>query len=478
MKKLLRVRTEERTYVPPDGPTAVSAGLRPHLALGALLFALYSALSISRHIRFDHPSWDVAIFEQVARAYSQLQAPIVPIKGPDFNILGDHFSPILALLGPLYRVFPSPVTILLVQAALFAVSAVVVSHTATLFLGRVRGLLAGAAYGVSWGVQRAVDVGFHEICFAAPLLAICLRKLLQSDWRKAAYWASPLVLVKEDLGLTVAAVGVCIFIAGGKRIGAVLAAYGIVATVIVMTVIIPMFNPVGGYDYWDKMASGGDESAGLGTALFTEAGVKAETLVWLFGIVAFIALRSVLSLVAIPTLAWRFLSEESNYWGTDWHYSAVLMPVVFMAFLDAVRSSSSSPRGWVRQYAQSAVPVMAAVAVVLCMQLPLRDVLRPGFYDGGSNAEAAQRAVSHVPDGVTVEANTGLMTHLTSRTVVYWVGNTGSLAPQYVALDLASGWAAPPTDPVAYVEQLHPDARYDLVFREGRYVVMALRGTG
>ncbi|WP_240957753.1 DUF2079 domain-containing protein [Streptomyces barkulensis] len=440
------------------------------------MFTAYATLSIARYTRFGSMSWDLAIFEQVTRSYAHLQSPIAPIKGPDFNILGDHFSPVLVLLAPLYRLFPSPVTLLVVQAVLFAVSAAVVSDTAARFLGRIRGLLTGAAYGLSWGIQRAVDFDFHEIAFAVPLLAVILRNLLLERWRHVVCWCVPLVLVKEDLGLTVAAVGICLLLARRRAQGIGLMVFGTAATATVLLVIIPMFNPGSGYDYWEKVAGAGSDSPGWPGGLLEGIGTKGETLLWIVGVTAFLALRSPLVLVALPTLGWRFLSHEPNYWSTDWHYSAVLMPIMFMALIDAVRSAPRSSRVWVRRYARNAVPAVAAISATLCLQLPLRDLTQPETYDGGPRASAARVAVSRIPDGATVEANTGLMTHLTGRTTVYWVGNTGALTPQYIALDLASGWSAPLTDPAGYVRQLHPDARYDLVFHHQQYAVLALRG--
>ena len=63
----------------------------------------------------DVPSWDLAIFAELAKAYAHGQAPIVPIKGDDYNLLGDHFHPILVLLGPTWRLFPTPLALLVVQ---------------------------------------------------------------------------------------------------------------------------------------------------------------------------------------------------------------------------------------------------------------------------------------------------------------------------------------------------------------------------
>ena len=53
-------------------------------------------------------------------------------------------------------------------------------------------------------------------------------------------------------------------------------------------------------------------------------------------ITAGLCLFSPLTLIVLPTLAWRFLSELPVYWGQEWQYSAVLMPVVFAAAIDAL----------------------------------------------------------------------------------------------------------------------------------------------
>ncbi|MFE8942793.1 DUF2079 domain-containing protein [Streptomyces sp. NPDC007856] len=439
----------------------------PHLWLGAALFVIYTVLSVARFERFATSSWDLSIFEQVVSSYAHLRAPIATIKGPGFNILGDHFSPALVVLAPAYRLFPTPVTLLVVQAALFACSAAVVSATAEEVLGRAKGILLGAAYGLSWGVQKAVDFDFHEISLAMPLLALALRSLALGRWRRAAWWSAPLVLVKEDLGLTVAAIGLCLFLAGQRRLGAALGAFGAAATAVVMTVIIPWFNTNGDYDYWGKVSHG----SGAG-GLTDGIGTKTETLLWVLGVTAFLVLRSRLVLIALPTLGWRFLADDPNYWGRDWHYSAVLMPIVFVALIDGIRRAEASPRDWVRGYARGGVAAATAVAGTLCLQLPVRGLLDSGTFDGGPRAEAGAQAVRLIPSGVSVEANTGLMAHLAGRTQVYWVGNTGRVVPQYIALDLASGWSSPIKDVTGYANGLHPGTRYRLVFNDQQYAVL------
>ncbi|MDX3070740.1 DUF2079 domain-containing protein, partial [Streptomyces sp. ND04-05B] len=134
------------------GPVAVAApardrrfplvGREPYL-LAVLLFAAYAAVSVGRYLRMGTRSYDLGIYEQTVRAYAHFQAPIAELKGPGYNVLGDHFSPVTMLLAPFYRLFPTSVTLLVAQAALFALSAVPVTRAATRVLGRARGLALG-----------------------------------------------------------------------------------------------------------------------------------------------------------------------------------------------------------------------------------------------------------------------------------------------------------------------------------------------
>ncbi|WP_346655844.1 DUF2079 domain-containing protein [Streptomyces sp. RFCAC02] len=99
----------------------------PYLLAGVFC-VLYAVVSVSRYVRWESRSWDLGIFEQAVRSYAHLRLPVSDLKGPDFALLGDHFSPVTALIAPFYRVFPSPVTLLIAQAVLFAVAVVPVTR--------------------------------------------------------------------------------------------------------------------------------------------------------------------------------------------------------------------------------------------------------------------------------------------------------------------------------------------------------------
>ncbi len=287
------------------------------------VFAAYTTISLSRYLRLEPGSWDLGIFTEYVRQLAHLHAPVVNIHGSGFNLLGDHFQPIVGLIAPVFLLFPSAATLLVVQALLTAVSVIPVSRAAAARLGTGAGRMIGAAYGFSWGLQQMIDFDFHEIAFAVPLLACSLSALLRGRVRAAALWALPLVFVKEDQGFTVAAIGILIVVmslararGGGRdraalRWGALLTGWGLAWSFLAIAVIIPHFNPLHQYPYWTDggvlSPGGAHPSASSVLAQFSRSSVpKLRTTLLILLPVAFLALGSPLALVAVPSLALRF----------------------------------------------------------------------------------------------------------------------------------------------------------------------------
>ncbi|WP_198042307.1 DUF2079 domain-containing protein [Kitasatospora azatica] len=450
-------------------------GALPHLLLAVAFLAAYSLLALVRYYRFGSPSWDLGIFTEAVKGYAHFGAPVLSIKGPGFNALGDHWSPILALLAPAFWLVPSAATLLVAQAALFAWSVGVVSDTAARLLeSRNRGLLIGTAYGLSWGLQRAIDAEFHEIAFAVPLLAMVGRQLLLRRWERAAWWAMPLVLVKEDLGLTVAMVGVLLMLTARRwSTGAVMVLFGLGFTALTIGALIPHFNPHHQFDYWSKLPGGSHPHLWqVLSGPFTRLTVW-KTVGWLFGIVGFLALRSPLVLLALPTLAWRFGSSNSMFWGPDWHYNATLMPIVFLALVDAVARLRRSERSLFKGFADSMVPAAPAIAAACLVSLPvgLGGLGDPAAWSGGRHAAALRAAIDAIPPGVRVEASMAPLARLAARDDAYWLGGSKPTPPDYLCVDLA-GWEGGPTDLPGYGAALHPGTSYYVIFKQDQVVVL------
>jgi uncharacterized membrane protein len=481
--------------------------------IAGLVCVVYLALSVFKYLQLSPSSWDLGIFTEQVRQYAHLHAPVADVRGAGFDLLGDHFSPIVALIAPFFLLAPSPVTLLVAQAVLTAVSVLPVTWVAAEKLGRRAGAAIGLAYGFSWGLQQMIDFDFHEIAFAVPLLAFSLAALVRGRYRSTVAWALPLVFVKEDQGFTVAAIGVLMIITalwhpgqpgrGGSTRAAVLGGqflllWGVAWSVLAIAVIIPHFNPAHHYQYWNdggRLSPGGHFSAGGSiTQFFTAWPTKLQTTLLLLLPTAFIALWSPLSLIALPSIVLRFLATTSNFWGTQYHYDATVMTILFLAAIDAMarlrdakpRPSRSSAENTAAAGATAAGPgagwraaltttverhgavAMLAIAVALVFQFPLSGLWQPSTYRLGPHVADARAAMARVPDGATVTTTLDLLAPLSARTDTFWIGNAGNPSTQYIVFDGAnSGYDPEPANVPSFIAGQHPGVRYQVIYDRG-----------
>ncbi|WAL39199.1 MULTISPECIES: DUF2079 domain-containing protein [Brevibacterium] len=436
-----------------DRTTAALAPLGAFLtrfapAVAALTAAvLYGALSILMWVNYYSPSWDLGIFTQLMDQYSKLQAPIVDIKGPGYNLLGDHFHPILILLAPVFAVFPSGLTLMLCQTVLFAASAWPLTSLAFERLSTKGAWLLSFAYVFSFGLLNAVTAQFHEIAVAVPLMAFGLVWWMRGRRIGAAVAIGLLVFCKEDLGLTVAMFGAVVWLKDRRdfRWALGFAVWGVMWFLYAVFVFIPMFNTGGGYDYTDNVTLAQTIREGLTTKLGT-VGFLALT-------AGAIGLRSPYILLMLPTLAWRFAGNVEGYWNLSFHYSAVLMPIAVVALVDAAK----------RRHRNFAPLVAAITAVALLSQTSIHLLWDADRYkvDGGPAVQAASRYGS-------VGTDLHLLAYLAPKTHVYWTSTLGGVRPDAIALrpddthEPVESWAA---------KNLGGDWR--LVYSGGGYEVVA-----
>ena len=482
---------------------AVTAWWLPAV-IACAVAALYISFSLAQWRTLSDPSWDLAIFTEAAQAYSRFEAPIVSIKGPGYNLLGDHFHPILMLLGPIFRFFPSAFTLLIVQDLLIAASVLPIARLAQRFLGRGGAVLVGLSYGLGWGLQGAVAAQFHEVCVAVPLLACAGAAFVERRWGACMAWLAPVILVKEDLGLTVFVAGLALAWRrrGEDRSGMLAslayALFGIVAFVVTVKLFLPAMNPAGTWAYsLDGSATGaGTAMAGATVArevpslwqILAVPSVKIVTLAVLLAGAGVVGARSPWFALVLPTLAWRFAgSVDAYYQWSSWHYNAVLVPIAACALLDVIAgwlapadlpaglatagetdadcanpAPASSGRRRALVWAAACVPAISLA--LTATSLPLWKL--PTLTDS-PRLDAAQGAIDAVPVGASVETDTTLLARLVPGRDVYWVGTTVGMdaPPEYVVVDRQSyAWGGAEVDAESWASAAHPGHTYETIY--------------
>jgi uncharacterized membrane protein len=260
-------------------------------------------------------------------------------------------------------------------------------------------------------------------------------------------------------------------------------------------VIIPHFNPAHQYPYWNDggvVAPGGHAGLSAIAHQFTQAGTEKLWTVYLILLpVAFLALRSPLALIAVPSLVLRFVSTNSYYWGDGWHYNATVMPIVFLAAIDGMARfrAASARRAAAKPRAGPGLPypgelvarygavVMVVIAGWLAFRFPLAGLWKAQTYEITPHISAEQAAMAKVPDGVTVEATLSMLAPLAARDDTYWIGTSPNPAPQYIVFDNDdSGWSPAPTNVLAFVDQRHLGYQYVRIFLDNNVYVFRRDG--
>lgn len=431
------------------------------LVISITLFLIYTAYALREHDRFGTSGYDLGIFNQAVRSYAEGHLPMSEIRsatappgfsGKAFPLLGDHFHPVLAILGPLYCLAPHVQTLLVAQAALLAVSAYVVARAAQRHLPHSAWTFTiGLSYGLSWGLQQLIGFDFHEVAFGVPILALAGFAYLDGRWTKAALWAAVLLLVKEDLGATAAVFGL-VLVRHHCKIGLALCGLTAFATAAIGLLVISAFAPDGRYGYLTQQYSYG---------IFDGWTVKTATLLALGVITLGLAFRSPFAFLLLPTLVWRLASPNPAYWGIGLHYSAILMPIVFIALIDVLRRGVRLPL---------TAPLL--VALLLLPIQPLRDLATAEFWRTDARITAAREAARLIPENARVAASNRLSPHLTDRARVYLVADgvlDGVSAVDWLVVDIRETF---PAGAVPHVLVQAEEAGWQRVYsREGMVVL-------
>lgn len=414
--------------------------------LVCLFAGVYSVEGLVRHWHFGS-SYDLAIFDQAVWHVSRLEYPTSSIRGYA-SIFGDHFHPVLLLFAPLYWLSSTAETLLVAQGCLFALSIVPVFLYLRGRLPDGHAFALSAAYGLFWGLQQAAAFDVHEFAFAPLIIATAILMMEQRRW--GLVWGMVLLLglIKEDLWPVVAVLGAYLFIQGEKRRGAALAAAGVAGFAVVVTLVIPTMRGTSGLGFMGAYAHTLASPWTLAEQLVTPPTKLFTALMWLAPF-AFLPLGSRLAILLVPLVLVRFLSSSPTHWGTAFHYSAPLAPILAMAAGDALSRLSArvaDPAARSRLLTAFTVACVWLSSILPGHQMHWR-LLSPAFYRPVPQQAGAASALRLIPPGASLVAQAAVLPHLSQRELAYVLRSGAPEADVVVAARDLSPW--PVNDDVA-----------------------------
>jgi uncharacterized membrane protein len=454
-------------------PTAIPRHANRLLLIFIALCAIvFSYLSVVRHYTFNTAVYDLAIIDQAVWNTSQgrwFEVNLLEDTMPGLtNKLGDHVEPILLPLALLYLIRSSPDVLLLVQAIALAT---VIWPLYQLAQHRSRSLgLAGLAvvlFLAHPALWNALLFDFHPVTLATAFLVWALWLLEQEKYRTALVCAVLTMMCKEQLGLSVAMLGVYaiffhkhpaknathpavetqppavsaskrrtglrFFQPFARRFGVLLIVIGIGWTIIAMTIISPAFQPAGGLAHIERYGRLGNTLTEILLSPFTKPDVLWSMLsgpkrIAYYGDLllplGFLPLLGFeLLLPALPDIALNTLSAFAPSRTLDYHYAVLMLPFLILATIVGIERLArwlGRKRLWLRR----GVLIAAGVFVLISMAayqldrnhgfVPLSDRYI-GSYTIKPRDPNGWQLAAQIPPEAVVSGQFNLLSHVSQR---------------------------------------------------------------
>lgn len=403
--------------------------------------------------------------------------------------LGAHADPFLALLAPLWMLWPSPLVLALAQVLVVAAGALPVLWLGRRHLGSEAsaGILALAYLAYPWVATSAVEA-IHPVSFA---ITFCLFAIwcLDSDrlWLFAVF-ALLTMSTGELMGLPIVGLGVWFALTRGRRLlGAAIAAAGAAWTLLAIFVVVPAFAGQESmfYGFYDTV--GGSPQGvlrTLGTDPLTVLGALVEVhdvayLLWLaVPLLGLFLLSPGLAAVALPQLLANGLSDFRSMTDPRYHSVAAIVPFLVAATVFGL----SRVRPERRAVLATAVLLISGVLSLAVGPWGRAVGVKPL---GGATSASAERvaalseAVALVPADVAVTTSNSAGAHLSARRYVYSVPYLRRA--EWVVVDSADPWVVSRDSPILYprpavvrrfLERLQADPAWETLYERSGVVVL------
>ena len=449
----------------------------------------FSVLTIERYAAFEARALDMGNLNQAIwnTAYGN---PFHLTNQPGtVNRLSLHVEPILLPIAALYRLYPQPSLLLVLQAIIVALGALPLFALARHKLGNAWVALAfGIIFLLNPTIQAANWLEFHPLTLAPTFLLAAFYALVTGRDRAFGVWALLAASCKEEMTLLVFMLGLYALVwLRRPRLGLITMTLALTWAFLAVFVIQNLF--AAGNIHWGRYGYLGDSPGAMVWGLLTQPGlvwaqlVKANAgaylwqLLWPTGFIALLAPEVLL--LALPSLAVNLLADfPPMHQVNTLIYAAPILPFVLAASVMGLARLRDglirlSPQRRPRR-AQAFVPLAAG----LLLLAGLYNQQLYGYLPGSGNYldlrvtdhhRRAANIIAQIAPDAAVSAQDRLNPHVSGRETVYifprledeqapdadtvFIDVTGPAWPQHpsdlrASVDdlLASGWGIAAAD--------------------------------
>lgn len=391
-------------------------------------------VSVNQYWQYDDFYYDFGIFDRAIWEVSRFQAPIIDhlvVAGK--WIFADHFSPSLFLLSPFFWIFPQHETLLVLQALIVGLSALVLYRLAVFVLqDRFIALSIVTAYGLFIGLQNAIITDFHEITVMTLPLMLCFYALAKKkSW---LYWLSLIITLgcKENMFLIGIGISIVMFFLqpSWRKYAVITFILSIVYGGVAILYVIPYFSG-GIYQY----APGSLTFSSI-TQHLLDIDMKRRTAWYTLLSFGFLPLFSpAFWFLILQDFITRFVPEWPTRWGLGLHYSAPLAVILSVATIYSYRLFYRLKRPLILHILAVVLLINAIILYRFILHGPLALAYNPAFYKHSQDFGFLNNMVAVVPDNASVMAQNNIVSHFTHQTSWILLSTYEKDKPDYIVID-------------------------------------------
>lgn len=400
--------------------------------MAVIFVAVFFWLTSRQYVTFDVRAPDLERFDQAI--WNTLHGRFLYSTMKAGSLLGNHFSPFMALLSPLLLIWNDVRILMLAQTVGLA--------AAGLFLYRIvsekDALIAPIfllAFYLNPALHEVALLELRRITLAVPFLALAMYALAANRRRLMVVALVLALLCKEDVALIVMMVGLYLMvIARDWKWGGALALLGTAWLVATLLWVIPAFDTtvaadesnLEAYRQIHYFAAWGDSFPQILSNILRR---PFEAVTWMLdreGMAAlfrvFLPLGVVLPfmapawlVMALPSLGFMLLSSEPTMHRLEDWYLAPVLPLLFAAVAVALTKESRRQR----RVLVAVLLLTTIVAFRLYSYAPLGGRFNPVRYQITDHHRLAAEVVNAVPPDASVAAQSALVTHLAHRREIH-----------------------------------------------------------
>ncbi len=445
-----------------------------------------SLLAVQRHYFFHTHSYDLGIETSVAWNTAFGRWFYDSIR--QMNYLWDHFSPVYLLFTPLMRIFPSAVTLLVIQAAAIAFAIPAVGLLGLrLCHSKSISLFVCAAFLCCPYLTRVNTYDFHPVALAIPVLLWAIYFIETKRWLAFAVSVLLCFTLKEDMSFAIAGIGLSYLLINRHKI---LSIFLILLSAAVFLIVVLKIMPAFG----DTVNSHIDRYSHLGSSLtqvldnifvhpFRTLKVLAadhnrlRTLFRVMMFSAFLPFFAPAAIVAmLPSILVHIASNYKPQINLSAQYSAAIIPFMFLGICAGIRNLRIIFRRYeisIKKQKKIFIIILTVLALAGFDKLPryvaFRDI---------NKVKQEHAVLAVIPPDSAVAAADYYVPHLVTRQ------NITMLAPpfedttrqaEYIVMDISDHRLWPCADEKTWldnIEKLLQNLGFGLYYRRGDIILL------